>query len=885
MEINNVNGWSYYLFADKHFYEPMDYCAVKENDYLEYVRSKLDAGWKLIRSGIWINCIHLKQDMPVQGWKIHLSTTPTDSIKLSRVVAEYLIQQKVSFKFLLDKKTLGITNSKAWSRGGSGKFMTIYPADAAQFKRLLEELHSLTGMFCGPYILSDKRYKDSKVLYYRYGGIRPNFRLDVAGHSIPVLVSPEGKEIRDVRTPYYQLPAWVEEIFPEKDRAAAAGLNNGRYNVEKAIHFSNTGGVYIANDNIVNRKLLIKEARAHVHAVAESVDAIDMLTKEYAVLKKIEDCGIAPKPVELFKEWEHLFLVEEYLENYVSLRSYAAQDSILFETQPTGEKVKSYLERYLSIFKRLAEIVDVLHSQNIIFGDFSANNVLINPTTLDIKIIDLEGAHIEGVGESCNIYTPGFASVSQVNGAKPTRENDYYSFGAIMLYMLTHFNDVLELKPEVKKEILKTVSRDFGLPAELKRIIDNLMHPDPARRGKPSVLLNGEHNTGLKRVGVIKLAAETPAQSRRSILNMAREAGRFVESSADYKRKDRLFPADPDVFETNPLSLAHGALGVAYALVKLGKKPVPGMMKWIRQHKVSSRNYAPGLSIGMSGIAWGLLELGDVSGAESVFKETFENRLLPMSASLYTGLAGWGMTNLKFWLTTGKDVYLDNAKKAGEMLEGCAHQATNGLCWPDPDGGTQLGLAHGASGIGLFLLYLHSATGNEKYKKMAVAALDYDISYAVDTDNGGLTWSKKSGANDILYPYLEYGSAGMGISCLRYLKKLKDVKYLNLVNKIHIDCDRKYTIFPGRNNGLAGIGEFMLDAFDITKDKKHLGGAYRVASGIKLFAIQSKKGIAFPGNGLARISCDYATGVSGIMLFLDRLVTGRPADFMLDELL
>jgi lantibiotic modifying enzyme len=248
-------------------------------------------------------------------------------------------------------------------------------------------------------------------------------------------------------------------------------------------------------------------------------------------------------------------------------------------------------------------------------------------------------------------------------------------------------------------------------------------------------------------------------------------------------------------------------------------------------------------------------------------------------------MAGWGMTNLKFWLATRKDIYLDNAKKAGEMLVARAQQTADGVCWPDQDGGIQLGLTHGASGTGLFLQYLNSATGNEKYKEMAVAALDYDISHAVKTDNGGLTWSKKSGTNDILYPYLEYGSAGIGIACLRYLKKLKDAKYLDLINKIHIECDRKYTIFPGRNNGLAGIGEFMLDGFAITKDKKYLAGAYRVASGIDLFAIQSEKGIAFPGNGLARISCDYATGISGIMLFLDRLATGRPADFMLDELL
>lgn len=85
--------------------------------------------------------------------------------------------------------------------------------------------------------------------------------------------------------------------------------------------------------------------------------------------------------------------------------------------------------------------------------------------------------------------------------------------------------------------------------------------------------------------------------------------------------------------------------------------------------------------------------------------------------------------------------------------------------------------------------------------------------------------------------------------------------------------------------GLAGLGEFLIDAYVLTKDVKHLNSAHSVASGLKRFEIRSEKGVAFPGDGLARISCDYATGISGIIMFLDRLVSGRPADFMLDELL
>ena len=790
----------------------------------------------------------------------------------------------MSFKFLLDKKTLAITNSKAWSRGGSGKFITIYPNDTAHFKWLLEELYVLTGDFCGPYILSDKRYKDSKVLYYRYGGLRPNSRMNVSGHHIPILVSPEGKQEPDVRTPYYHLPGWVGELFPEKDADTGTGLNNGRYVVEACIHFSNTGGVYLAYDNITKTKVVIKEARAHIHAVTDKVDAAGMLKREYEILKVIEGAGVAPKPVELFKEWEHIFLVEEYLANYVTLHSYAAQDSVLFNAHPTAEQINSYLDRYVSMFRKLADIVEVLHSRNIIIGDFSANNVMINEITRDIKIIDLEGAHVVG-GEAYSIFTHGFSDAAQMKGAVPTRESDYYSFGAIMLYMLTHFNGILGLKPEAKSEVLEMVGYDFGLSGRIKRIIENLMHNIPAKRLKPGVLLNKKYDAVLKKPGVIKLSGETALLSRRAIAGMVRSACDFIVSNADYARKDRLFPADPEVFETNPLSLAHGAMGVIYALSKLGRKPNPEMIEWVRRHKISSLNYPPGLYLGMSGIAWGLLELGDVAGAEAVFEKTFEHPLLTASSSMYVGLAGWGMTNLKFWLATKKEIYINNATKAAELLTASVRNSALGVYWSEPDGTVPLGLAYGGSGIGLFLLYLYKATGNQKYREMAVGALDHDIAHAGEIKNGNISWPQKTGSDDILYPYWEYGSAGIGIVCLRYFRALKDDKYLKMVERIQASCEIKYAIFPGKNIGLAGFGEFLIDAYDITKDVKYKKSANKVASGLKLFAIHKENGVAFPGNGLARISCDYASGGSGIAMFLDRLVSGRPADFMVDELL
>ena len=877
----------YYLAADKRFFEPFDARPVEASDYLDYVSAAIDDGWRIIRKGIWINCLSDKNALPMQGFKIHLSSVPQDSVRLLQVTAAYLIKRGVSFKFLADMKTLKMTSAKSWTRGGSGKFITIYPLDFAQFKLLLEELEPLTREFRGPYILSDRRYKDSKVLYYRFGGIKMNARLQADGSLLPVLIAPDGRELEDARNPTYGLPAWVEEPFPAaKDPNEGAALNNGRYTVEKALQFSNSGGVYIALDSVTGKRVVLKEARAHVYNFFDDADAADMLRHEFALLKRLEDCGAAPKPIELFQEWEHLFLAEEYFEGYLPLRKFSAQASVFLETRPTREKIAQYLKNDLLIVSQLAAIVDAMHARGVVWGDISFNNILVDPATLDVKIIDLESAHVMGSETKHRIITPGFFDAAQSIEAAPTVADDYYGVGSVLLFLLTHVNGILGLKPRVWKEMLAEVARDFGLPPELARVVSSLLSEDASRRPKPSALI-AESMSCFDKIGEIRFESEDYAASfpRAEMSEMVHEICRFVKANADLHRKDRLFPADAMVYQTNPLGLAHGAAGVLYGLSKVEGSVAPELSDWLTKTDASADGYPPGLFHGLAGIAWALLEMGQVPEAEATLAKSFDHPLLAVSPDLYHGIAGWGMANLKFWLKTKNQTYLDRAQEVGRALLKTAQTSEDGLYWPTKDGVVHYGLGHGASGIGLFLLYLDRAVGGGRYEEAAVKAFDYDLAQAVEMPGGGLSWRRSDEILKIVYPYLKSGSAGVGVVALRFLKAIKNPRYRDIIEKIHIDCDRKYTVFPGRNEGLAGLGEFLLDAYLETGDKKYLNSAYRAATGLKIFCMREKEGAAFPGSGLTRVSCDLATGSIGIALFLDRLQRPRSADFLLDELL
>ena len=67
-------------------------------------------------------------------------------------------------------------NGKRWPRGGSGKFITAYPRSVEDFRQVIADLHAALSGYAGPSVLTDRRYRDSRVLHYRYGGIASDFR-------------------------------------------------------------------------------------------------------------------------------------------------------------------------------------------------------------------------------------------------------------------------------------------------------------------------------------------------------------------------------------------------------------------------------------------------------------------------------------------------------------------------------------------------------------------------------------------------------------------------------------------------------------------------------------------------------------------------------------
>src|SRR5579872_7013625 len=231
-----------YKLLHRDYFESFDAYKPRRDDFHALVAAKMPKGWEIQRQGIWFYCGASWNPVPLQGWKIHVSAALADARAVLDKVTDVLFRREgANFKFALDVSTLLLINGKNWSRGGSGKFLTIYPGDNHRFLRVIDELAEATRGFRGPYILSDHRYKESHSVFYRYGGMRRHDVLNVKGERTAMLIGPDGSEIPDQRAAYPVTPSWASTPIPSEPESNEDThcLKNGRYQVLDVLDFSN----------------------------------------------------------------------------------------------------------------------------------------------------------------------------------------------------------------------------------------------------------------------------------------------------------------------------------------------------------------------------------------------------------------------------------------------------------------------------------------------------------------------------------------------------------------------------------------------------------------------------------------------------------------------
>lgn len=474
-----MEEFSSFTFCDREYFEPLGRFPVTPV-YADLLQTLLPAGWKTSRFDVWLQASPEHAVLAQQGFKIHISSPVAQAETVLRRVVPECVRAGVTFKLAADPNLLRFLNSKRYARGGAGKFMALYPPDEATFLTLCEALHQATKDLEGPYVLSDKRYRDSKVVFYRYGGFHRMFLLRPDGTQQLVIQKPDGTYVPDARTAYFQLPDWVKDPLPDAPEEDDSGLLHGRYQVQDALAFTNTGGVYKAIDQRTGRTVCIKEARPHTETWLgsdETLDAVAALRREHDNLQRLQGLPWVPELFELFQEWEHTFLVTSFVPGEALARLRVREDFIVLTRLNDSEHVARFCAFLRELTLRLLDAVEAIHARGLLVGDISPGNVLFNRDTGDIRLIDFEAAQVRDEQSALSVhwFNAGFRAPDRRRMARLEPFDDFFACGMLLYNMVCPIQNLFELDP--RQPIFRVLDHfvEEGLPARVRTLIQALL--------------------------------------------------------------------------------------------------------------------------------------------------------------------------------------------------------------------------------------------------------------------------------------------------------------------------------------------------------------------------------------------------------------------------
>ncbi|WP_306212486.1 class III lanthionine synthetase LanKC [Actinoplanes sp. RD1] len=663
-------------------------------------------GWTARTYGPWRVLHRAGTVLPEQGWKVHVAATPGNAAGVLGVVHDVCGGRGLAYKHLRSPRALLHRNGKYAARGSSGKFVTVYPADAEALGDVLDALGTRLHGSPGPYILGDLRIGAGPV-HVRFGGFVP-LEADDGGRLVPAVRRPDGVLVPDRRTAAFHVPPWVTPPAVLAPHLAARRAAELPFRITGALHFSNGGGVYRAERD--GRRILVKEARPHAGLDAHGRDAVTRLRREHEALVALAGLPGIPEVDGLHEAWEHLFLAREFRDG-VPLGKWMARHCPLY-ADATPDDLARYYGRAAALADQLDRLLAAVHNRGWVFGDLHPRNVLVDDEDR-ISLVDAEEAFPAAEDTVPGLGAPGFTAPPGTRGAGLDR----YALAALRLWLLIPLAPMREISPASTAGHLDWAAARFPVPpAVVARLRRDLLRPAVRPRRAPS---------GGTTIG---------------------DLVRSIHAAATPERTDRLFPGDAEQFRSGGLGLGHGAAGVLYALARAGDPIRPEYVRWLCR-RAALDPARSGLWTGSHGVAVVLDLLGEPGAADALLARCDRP---PGGISLAHGVTGVALALLTL------------AEQRGTSLD--AARALAGTLVTLPPGATDAtGLLHGWSGPALLFTRLYEATGDASWLDHAETALGRDLSRCVTTPAGGLQVPDKGR----VLPYLESGSAGIAVAAAR----------------------------------------------------------------------------------------------------------------------
>lgn len=224
---------------------------------------------------------------------------------------------------------------------------------------------------------------------------------------------------------------WLQALAapPKRERLKplmdGGTVQAGKYRVINQLGVGGQGSAYLANDNINDQIVVLKEFILPVHVdVNVRKSALESFENEARILKQMDSPNVV-KLIDFFVEDHRAYLVLEHIDG-MSLRELVEKNGAMKEPQ-----VKE-------LALQMCSILSYLHSLSppVVHRDFTPDNLILQRDGT-LKLIDFNVAQqVEATVTGTVVGKHAYLPPEQFRGM-PTSQSDIYACGATLHFLLT----------------------------------------------------------------------------------------------------------------------------------------------------------------------------------------------------------------------------------------------------------------------------------------------------------------------------------------------------------------------------------------------------------------------------------------------------------------
>ena len=740
----------------------------------------------------------------------------------------------------------------------------------------MKTLNEKLTNFDGVRVPSDRRYMNSKILSYRFGGFFPQIYMTNDGDMTYKILDGNGLFVSDERKTYFSLPKGISDPFSSYSQSLTTmgdpylvgETTKRKFEIINIIRRLGTGNIYEGIDKNTKKRVIVKEARLGALPTRENCvwRAWDLKKNELKVLKnkELQELLNLPKYIDYLYIDDSFYIVEEELKG-TSLRGLLQNNSLLAHVQSMEDKLDSD-KTLLIIWRQILDMITALHTHGYVLNDISDDNFIYDEETKKVSLIDVETIQLQKENKYSKITTNNFCL--RMPSTLDDYNKDCYKLSLLMFY--TVFNKVNDFMFDddffIKRfNLLKNKLTEFQ-----KKIVGaafNIHYLSKVNKLKKSTNLS----IFLDNSDLIDYSKDLKDISKQDISDL--KSTIMAQYINNFSQLSDFLKCTPYVNEVSDCSLMYGKLGTILLL----KKELPDKNFSLLINKVknkiieaeSKKQLNLGLFFGLAGTT--LFEFYTNTSFEknySLIKLLERLQYEPQNNSLCNGYVGiaWLLQQI-----SRKKGYPDFTAQINTILSNLEK---------DIGKTTDEGLEYGDLGAAIVFLEQYKATKEKHYlNSVKVIIKNYVERYKNDKSFTGISYNIKKWKN-IRSPYLMNGSAGLIYVLSKYYQIVGKVDW-NLMEKYIDSLNLPFTYNYGVNNGTAGI---LLTIDNILYNLKPIPNpVYKKLKKLKSYYIKhiyysyvnSKQHMGWPSDGQTFISDDLGAGTLGILYVLISSINGR----------